>query len=347
MHGPEVRRGGGWVVGSGGGPPMRRVTAILCASAVAIAVTAAASSPVVDGHNHDGLSAKDGGLDAPRLSGLRQRGIQVAVVVLPLDRSSTSDLAARITDEVAWLRRAAGSTTGVSVADDPARLAVGVPEGEVGLLLSIEWFGDIFGGDPSRVRRYRDLGVRIIGLAEQGEDPLFVDRSASLTAFGRRLIAAMNDAGVLIDITHLSHPQKLAVIAASSTPVVATHSLVQAVTPVPFNLPDTVVDALAKSGGSVWVSFNRSDLLGDSDERDDRAVDVLIDHIDSLVTILGPDRVGIGTDLQAGGRYVPAQLNRADAFAEIRRGLSGRGYTPQEMEGILGRNVLRTLIAVD
>lgn len=324
---------------------MTRVSVMLCAVALGVVVSASASGPVVDGHHHVEPSAAEGVLDEALVASLRERGIQVAVVVLPLERSPTADLAARIMDEVETLRRAAGRGSGFSVSDSPTQLLSGVPGCEVRLLLSIEWFGDIFGHDPSRVRRYRELGVRIIGLAEQGEDPLFEDSSASLTPFGKLVLTAMNDAGVVIDITHLSHVQKLAVIAASRAPVVATHSLVREVTPVAFNLPDEVVDALAVSGGSVWVSFNRSDLLGG--ESDGRAVEVLADHIDALVARLGHDRVGVGTDLQAGGRYVPGELNSPDTFARIRRELARRGYSPEQTDGILGGNVLRVLAAAD
>jgi len=64
----------------------------------------------------------------------------------------------------------------------------------------------IFGGDPSSVPRYRDLGVRVIGLSENDGDGLFGrgDLAATLTPFGTQVVAAMNEAGVLIDITHLS-----------------------------------------------------------------------------------------------------------------------------------------------
>ena len=234
---------------------------------------------------------------------------------------------------------------GFSLADDPAALLAGVQAGRLQLFFSVEWSDGIFGGDPSSVRRYRDLGVRVIGLSEKDGDGLFGrgDLSATLTPLGTQIVAAMNEAGVLIDVTHLSHAQKLAVIARSRAPVVASHSLVQAVTPVGFNLPDEVVAALAASGGSVWVSFNRSDLLGGAP--DDEALERLVKNIEVLVERLGEDRVGIGTDLQAAGRYTPAPLNRNDAFALIASRLRERGFSQPAIEDILGRNVLRALAA--
>ncbi|HOC44136.1 MAG TPA: membrane dipeptidase [Thermoanaerobaculales bacterium] len=320
---------------------------LLAEVAVALAVSraAVAATPVVDGHNHDGLSVAEGRIETSKLEGLSARGIQVVMVPLPVDRTRTPglDLEARIVREIDWLRRVPGRDFVFPVVGDPAQLLGGVPGGEIRVLFSIEWFGEILGSDVSRVRRFRDLGVRMIGLAEEDHDQLFGsgDRSSSLSHLGRAVIAAMNDVGVLIDITHLTHAQQLEVIRQSRAPVVASHSLVQAVTPVAFNLPDEVVAALAETGGSVWVSFQRSDLLGDM--RDARAADVLVDHIDYLVKRMGVDRVGIGTDQQRGGQYVPEPLNRMDAFAEIGARLRKRGYSQQAIEGILGGNVLRAL----
>ena len=160
-----------------------------------------------------------------------------------------------------------------------------------------------------------------------------------------RYVHAINEAGVLIDITHLSHEQKLEVIACSQKPVVATHSLTRAVVPSGFNLPDEVLSALANNAGSVWVSFQKEDLLGDADE--DQAFDRLVDHIEVLVERLGPDHVGIGTDLQAGGKYVPVTLNQKDAFARIRQRLEKRGFEEATIDSILGGNILRVLSESD
>lgn len=302
-------------------------------------------APVVDGHNHEALAAGGGTIDTSKVAGLQARGLGVVIVGLPVDRRRPANVEARVREELALLREMSANAPGFSVADDPAALLAGVPAGPLQLLFSIEWFDGIFAGDPTSVRRYRDLGVRVIGLSEKDGDGLFGrgDLAATLTPFGTQIVAAMNEAGVLIDVTHLSHAQKLAVIARSRAPVVASHSLVQAVTPEEFNLPDEVVTALARSGGSVWVSFNRSDLLGDAP--DDEALGRLVAHIEVLVERLGEDRVGIGTDLQAAGRYVPAPLNRTDALALIARRLRERGLSQAAVDGVLGRNVLRTLAA--
>ena len=316
-------------------------------SAIAIvlgsSVPVGGAVPIVDGHNHEGISASTGKIYTSKLEDLKARGIEAVVMAVPLDRSETADVEGRIADEMERLREESLKEGGFSLGDDPAASMLGVPYTEIQVYFSIEWFGEIFGTDPSRVSRYRDLGVRIIGLTEEDHDGLFGrdGRSATLTSLGRQVVASMNEAGVLIDITHLTHEQKLEVIAQSRAPVVASHSLVQAASPYPFNLPDEVLTELAKNGGSVWVSFNSSDLFGDLPE--EKAFDRLVDHIEVLVERLGPQHVGIGTDLQAGGKYVPVALNQKDTFAEIRRRLRDRGFEQQTIDGVLGGNVLRAL----
>jgi microsomal dipeptidase-like Zn-dependent dipeptidase len=299
--------------------------------------------PVVDGHNHEALSVAGGVIDTSKVADLQARGLGVVIVGLPVDRQRPADAEARVREEIVRLRGIAANTPGFSLADDPAALLAGVQPGIPHLFFSIEWPDGIFGGDPSSVRRYRDLGVRVIGLSEKDGDGLFGrgDLSATLSPLGTQIVTAMNEVGVLIDVTHLSHAQKLAVIARSRAPVVASHALVQAVTPVAFNLPDEVVAALAASGGSVWVSFNRSDLLGGAP--DDEALERLVRQIEVLVQSLGEDHVGIGTDLQAEGRYTPTPLNQDNAFALIGRRLLERGFSQPAIEGILGRNVLQAL----
>lgn len=313
------------------------------AAAAARPFSAEPARPVVDGHTHEGLMAREGKVHTAGLEGLRARGIDAAVVALPVDRSPTPDLEARVREEVGQLREACLRESGFSVAGGPARPGDGGPDGGIRLFLAIEWRGSVFGGDPTRVRRYRDLGVRMIGPWDKDDDGLFEkdDRSAVLSPLGKRIVAEMNEAGVLIDITHLTHAQKLEVIARSKVPVVASHSLVRSVSPQGFNLPDEVVTALAARGGSVWASFNRSDLLGDGP--DAAAVDRLVEQIDVLVRRLGADHVGIGTDLQRGGQYVPAPLNQGDSFAVIRRRLQERGLSRGVIDGVLGRNVLRAM----
>lgn len=313
-----------------------------------------AAAPVVDGHNHEGITLREGAIDVSGLASLREKGIGGAVLPLPVDRTPTDNLEARILDEIGRLRDLAGQGFGFTLGDGAAGGKGGGPASEIGgdparspflLLPAIEWREGVFSDDIDRVRRYRELGVRMISLWDSDADGLFIagESPARLSPRGRNIVSALNENGILIDITHLSHSQKLEVIACSAAPVVASHSLAQALAPNDFNLPEDVLTALASHRGSVWASFNRSELLG-ADPDEEEAMDRLVAQIGYLARRLGTESVGIGTDLQKGGRYVPSPLNRLDVFMVLRARLLAEGWEPAAVDGVLGGNVLRALM---
>ncbi|MGB5173859.1 MAG: membrane dipeptidase [Thermoanaerobaculia bacterium] len=78
--------------------------------------------------------------------------------------------------------------------------------GEIGILLSLEYFEGVFARDPLAVDRLRAQGIMSITLVDNSSDRLITSSSsdAQLTELGRQVVARMNDVGVLVDISHLS-----------------------------------------------------------------------------------------------------------------------------------------------
>jgi len=103
--------------------------------------------------------------------------------------------------------------------------------GEIGILLSLEYFEGVFARDPLAVDRLRAQGIMSITLVDNSSDRLITSSSsdAQLTELGRQVVARMNEVGVLVDISHLSEAEMLAVIEFSSRPVIASHSNPRAV----------------------------------------------------------------------------------------------------------------------
>ena len=93
---------------------------VLAILAITATITPAnAAVPVVDGHDHEALSSVDGVIDVSKLDELKSRGIEVVVVPLPIDRTKTSNLPARIAAEMEWLRQASSQDAGFSIAEIP------------------------------------------------------------------------------------------------------------------------------------------------------------------------------------------------------------------------------------
>jgi len=71
---------------------------------------------------------------------------------------------------------------------------------------------------------------------------------------------------------------------------------------------------------------------------------LLIDHIDYIVKMIGPDHVGLGSDFD-GIESPPQQLDDVTTYPLITRELLKRGYKPADITKILGGNFLRVLKA--
>src|SRR5690606_7650608 len=87
------------------------------------------------------------------------------------------------------------------------------------------------------------------------EDSTKVDITKGLTEFGKAVVRRMNEAGVVVDLSHVGERTFYDVIETSSLPVMASHSNVRALCDVHRNLKDDQIRAIAKTGGVICVTF--------------------------------------------------------------------------------------------
>ena len=76
-----------------------------------------------------------------------------------------------------------------------------------------------------------------------------------LTDFGEKVIAAMNEMGMIIDISHVHESTFRAVLKLTRRPVIASHSNASALCPAARNLSDDQIKAIADSGGMIGINF--------------------------------------------------------------------------------------------
>lgn len=94
--------------------------------------------------------------------------------------------------------------------------------------------------------------------------------------------------------------------------------------------------------GDDLVAFNekRYEYLTENKINGGTPIDILIDHIDYIVKLVGADYVGLGSDFD--GSIVTAnELYDATCYPIITKKLVERGYTEQDIRKILGGNFLR------
>ena len=90
------------------------------------------------------------------------------------------------------------------------------------------------------------------------------------------------------------------------------------------------------------VGFNekRYEYIEENKVQGGTPIDILIDHIDHIVQLVGVDYVGLGSDFD--GSIVTAnELYDATCYPIITKKLVERGYKEEDIRKILGGNFLR------
>ncbi len=232
--------------------------------------------------------------------------------------------------------------------------------GEIALFLSLEG-ADPIQNDLSLLRIFYELGVRGVGLVWSrrnyaGEGSIFHEgragRKGGVTSFGVALIEEAEKLGMFIDVSHLNDEGFLDVMEVARRPVIASHSNCRALVPVPRNLTDEQIAALAKTGGVIGMNaldvFTKQGRTGATAEH-------LVDHVDHIVRIAGVDHVGLGFDLcddLKNHLNLHHPVEHRDVIAghgetgQFTTALIQRGYSDEDILKILGGNFLRVYKAV-
>lgn len=199
------------------------------------------------------------------------------------------------------------------------------------------------------LRQFYDLGIRVIAptwnysnAIGEGCNRTYGDiektpSSGGLTKLGESVIEEMNNLGILVDVSHLSEETFWDIIDITKSPVIASHSGVYNLRNHQRNLKDEQLKAIKKNGGVVAVVLY-TNFLSDKDEV---YIKDFVDHIDYIVNLIGIDHVGLGSDFD--GAKMPVDLKDASQMYKITDELIDRGYNNEDIEKILGKNILRVL----
>ena len=257
-----------------------------------------------------------------------------------------------------------------------------VKAGKISVFLTVEG-GHTIDDDLRVLRMYYQLGVRSMTLTHSRNNN-WADSATDkpvhngLTDFGREVVREMNRLGMLVDVSHVADKTFYDTLSVTSKPVIVSHSSMRAISPVPRNVTDEMLWALAKNGGVIGISFgegfvNPKDAealesaiktetagpaltgraLDDYAAEDVRnlfgtrvkvaaTVADVADHIDHAVRIAGIDHVGIGSDFD-GVSGPPNGLDDVSKMPALIEVLLQRGYAERDVKKILGENYLRVI----
>ena len=357
------------------------------------AETLATSSIIVDGHidvPHRVFdqwvdvteSADDGDFDYPRakLGGLNAPFMSIYVpATLDGTHESTQRAHALIDHVEAIVGRAPDK---FAIARSPDDVERHFKAGKVSLPLGME-NGAPINGDLQNLDSFYQRGIRYITLTHSKSnaisDSSYDDNRQwdGLSSFGEKLVLAMNQRGVMVDISHVSDAAFYDTLRVTKAPVIASHSSLRQFTPgFERNMDDDMLRALAKNGGVIMINFGSTFVDAEarkwSDTRSEEVTAMerkhgadsevtrtfidtyrdrnpfpyastadVIEHIDYAVKLIGVDHVGLGSDYDGVGDSLPVGLKDVASYPVLIQGLIDRGYSDQDIRKILGLNLLR------
>ncbi len=206
------------------------------------------------------------------------------------------------------------------------------------------------GENPENIGFFaKNFGVRYITLTHNGHNALAdaaiarsdlgdaPTRHGGLSAIGRAVITAMNEHGIVIDVSHAARSTMMQATEISTTPIVASHSCVRTLCDHPRNLDDDQLLRLRDTGGVIQITAMGSFLRkGGGGTLDD-----LINHVRYVADKIGSQHVGISSDFDGGGGI----QGWADASQthNVTQALVKAGFVNDELNAIWGGNMLRLL----
>ena len=246
-------------------------------------------------------------------------------------------------------------------------------EGKLGIILGIQHSSAI-GEDLSNVQAFARLGIKCMQLTYNNQNYIgcggYEEFDHGISRFGKKVIQEMNRWGVLIDLSHCGRQTTLEAIELSERPVAITHSNADWLYPTNTYLTKRikskeVMASLRDHGGMFGLTLWPT-LIGGSHTTLDEFCGLVADTAD----FMGIDRIGFGTDLIHNrddeymsyvreGRWThdvdygtiqPGMKSRPDwpewfqgpkNFPNISEGLLKKGFSDEEVAGIMGENWFR------
>jgi membrane dipeptidase len=232
-------------------------------------------------------------------------------------------------------------------------------------------------GDVDNLTVFYRAGVRMLTLAWGDNDfcGAVHGDGRGLTKRGVDLVAACEEQGVLVDVSHASDRAFADICRVATRPFVASHGNCRSLCPSPRNLTDDMIRALAERGGVVGMSVVPDFLSADFYQQTRSAgeefwssvaagtatveeagrkcsaaealvprppLELVVDHVRWAINVGGEDAVGLGGDLD-GVDVLPLGLDGVAGYPRIAELLGDAGLTAAQVEKICRGNFARIL----
>ncbi|MEY8800409.1 membrane dipeptidase [Leisingera sp. XS_AS12] len=224
--------------------------------------------------------------------------------------------------------------------------------------------------DIGLVEIVHTLGARFMQLSYNNQSLLatgcYEAEDPGLTRMGREVIEEMNRVGLVVDMSHSAERSTLEAVELSARPIAITHANPTSWAPALRNKSDTVIRALAETGGMLGFSLYPHHLK----DKSACTLESFCEMIARTAEVAGTQSLGIGSDLcqdhpdsvvdwMRMGRWtkrvdygegsaaapgfpdMPSWFEDNRHFSNIEAGLRAVGFDAAEVAAIMGENWLR------
>ncbi len=193
---------------------------------------------------------------------------------------------------------------------------------------------------------YENEVTRTVGGIPQSKKMLWCfknekEQSEGLPTLGRQVVEEMIRIGMLIDLSHctIKARDEIYKINNKRRPLVFSHNGVHKMNPAAMNPTDEEIKLIADCGGVIGVIFMNFWLFH-KDKKN--GLELIINTIRHLKKIGGIDCIAIGSDFD-GFTDPPDDIKDMSKMPKLTKALFDAGFSDEEVEKILGKNVLRVI----
>lgn len=210
-------------------------------------------------------------------------------------------------------------------------------EDVVGGLLGIEGAHPLE-GDLDKLQGLVDAGYRLIALQHFFDNALGGSLHGTgdhgLTDFGRAVVTATVEQGLILDVAHSSPQVVRDVIAMTDVPLVLSHTGIHKACPVKRNLPDDLMRDIAATGGVIGIGYWANAVCDTSPTGVAKA-------IRSAIEVVGENHVALGSDFDGS---VKTAFDTSE-LAALTQAMLDEGLSETQIRKIAGGNMLRVVRA--
>jgi membrane dipeptidase len=167
------------------------------------------------------------------------------------------------------------------------------------------------------------------------------DTGPGLTDAGIALVHACGELGIAIDLSHMNEKGFWDVARISDKPLIATHSNAHGICPHSRNLTDRQLDAIKDTGGMAGLNFATCFLRPDGQRGADTPIELMLRHLDYLISKLGIDHVGFGSDFD--GAMVPEEIKDVTGLPALLSAMRRHGHDDRTMRKLCCENWINVL----